>query len=135
MRRLLALSLIGLCAAGCERPAGKASPGGGGAAITHQQAMDLVNELPEVKAWAEAVQGRLGGNVVPVCSAEKTPQDCVAAGEPPHWIFYLGESHKTHRVLWNRFRVDAAGGAISVWDPFKGTYIPLDEWRNRFRAP
>jgi len=34
-------------------------------------------------------------------------------------------------ILWNRFRVDAKTGAVGVWDPFKGKYITLEQWRQK----
>ena len=132
MKRLLLSLLLALPVAGCERQdeAGGGSPSAGGRPVSVEQARQLLWKLPEVRAWARSVRSKSWGKVVPVSMVERTPSEA-AGGQRPGWVFYVGESHKGHTVLWNRFRVDAASGEISVWDPFYAAFKPLAEWRKK----
>ncbi len=101
--------------------------------LTRNQARNILWDLPEVAKWSNEVRDASGGKAVPVCKVERTPTDCESDGEKPVWIFKFDESYKDRTILWQRFRVDAVSGDVSVWDPFKGKFVPLTDWRNRFR--
>lgn len=47
--------------------------------------------------------------------------------------YYIGESHPTHDVLWNRFAINKKTSEIFVFDVESGDYIPLEEWRGKSR--
>lgn len=98
--------------------------------LTQEQARKILWDLPEVVKWSRDTSA---SKVRPVDKVERTPSDFKADGEKPAWRFYFGESHKDRTILWQRFQVDAVSGDVSVWAPFKGRYIPLADWRGKFR--
>ena len=101
--------------------------------LTRDQARKILWDLPEVVKWSNDVRDASGGKAVPVCKVERTPSDCEADGEKPAWIFKFDESHKDRTELWQRFQVDAVSGDVKIWNPFKGKFVPLAEWRGMFR--
>ena len=130
MKKLTFLLLAACIGAGCEKKPAEApsSPGQGRGRLGQEEAMQLIWKLPEVAVWSQRVESKSGGKVLPVCKAEHTPGDAAVGGRAV-WVFYFGESHKTHLVLWNRFEVDAHTGDIRVWNPLRDSYETLDRWR------
>ena len=97
-------------------------------------ALPAAQYLPEVADWSRRVRRRLG-SALPVCKAERTPEDCQQDGDDRlTWTFYFGEKQRKRIVFWRRFRVDAVSGEILVQDPGKNTYITLEEWRKANHA-
>lgn len=140
MRRVILLLALAACVAGCEKKstrgagASGGSGSGGGGLLSQDDAELVLWKLPEVDHWANNVRRRGRGKVRPVTAAERTPADCRADGDKRlTWQFYAGESHGTHMVMWNRFRVDAASGDIYVWDPLDDSYMTLVAWRRGHR--
>ncbi len=137
MRRVILLLALVACVAGCEKKSARGAGGsgsGGGGLLSQNDAERVLLKLPEMDYWANNVRRRGRGKVRPVTAAERTPADCRADGDKRlTWQFYVGESHDTHMVLWNRFRVDAASGDIYVWDPLDDSYTTLVEWRRGYR--
>ena len=101
--------------------------------LTREQARKILWDLPEVAKWSNEVRDAYGGKVVPVCKVERMPTDCKAEGKPAAWIFKFDQSHKDRTILWQRFRVDAVSGDVTIWNPYKGKFVPLSEWRGTFR--
>lgn len=128
---VLLASLVG-CSSGEDGSQKDSESSRNGSLLSRDQAEQILNELPEVIAWAKSVKSKSHGRVVPVCDAERTPSDFKADGKKPAWQFKLEMAYPDRAVLWQRFQVDAKSGDVSIWDPFKG-YIPIDDWRGRFR--
>ncbi|KAB2877438.1 hypothetical protein F9K33_16410 [bacterium] len=42
---------------------------------------------------------------------------------------YVGESHKTHNVRWETFRVSKTFTHIFVYDVSRDTFLPLSSWQ------
>ena len=101
--------------------------------LTRQEAERILDKTPEVIKWSDDVRRKYGGKVVPVCDVDRTPTDCEADGEKPAWIFKFYQSHKDRTILWQRFQVDAVSGDVTIWNPYKGRFVPLSEWRGKFR--
>jgi len=130
MRHLLCGMMIVLAAVGCrKRPARPASSAR--RLMTQLQAEGILRELPEIQAWSRRIKADSGGRIIPVCQAESGPKENAAEGRGRVWVFYFGQSDKQRTVLWNRFQVDAATGEVGVWDPFKGQFKSLAEWRHQ----
>ncbi len=94
--------------------------------IGESEAVDRVWALPEVRCWAERVARESDGKVRAVTMVEARPD---AATPDPAWLIYAGESHPTHFVRWQQFRVDARSGAVAVTDLTTGELISLADWR------
>ncbi len=135
MKKILVGSILMLYFVGCDRQDAKADSQADKpeSLLTRNQAMDILWDLPEVVKWSNDVKKVSGRKVRPVCKVERTPVDCEADGEKPAWSFYFGESHKTHTVLWQRFKVDAVSGDVTIWNPYKGKCVSLNEWRGMFQ--
>jgi hypothetical protein len=128
--------LIPALLAGCDREGGSNGPSGrgsgAGSEMTQRQAENLLMDLPEVRAWQKSVRAG-GDDFVPVLTAERGPEDFRAAGDPPAFVFRLAKTNDRQTITWNRFQVDAVDGQVAVWNPFRGEYVPLEQWRERFR--
>ena len=127
---LCLLALIGLIV-GCEKVGGS----GGGSRnqadrplLTSQEAYEILARLPEVKSW-------MAGAAEPIWGHERSPADCRAAGEKRlTWtIVFEDNDQGGQRVVWRRFRIDAANADIWVQDPLDDAYITLREWRRGYR--
>ncbi|MDY7010763.1 MAG: hypothetical protein SVV80_08435 [Planctomycetota bacterium] len=131
MKKVFIGSILMLCLVGCSGRDGDSSTDSDKPEplLTRDQARKILWDLPEVAKWSDEVRDASGGKVIPVCKVERTPSDFESAGEKPAWIFKFDQSHKDRTILWQRFQVDAVSGDVSVWDPFKGKYIPLTVWR------
>ncbi len=132
MRRLLLLLAI-LCVAGCQRRSASASAGSDKGLLSHEEAVQLLWRLPEISEWSRRVERRPFGRAMPVCTAEHTPYGPPVQGRRV-WVFFFGESDKNRVVLWNRFEVDAATGAVRVWNAATDSYDPLEEWRRALKG-
>ncbi|MCK4624288.1 MAG: hypothetical protein KAV00_03185 [Phycisphaerae bacterium] len=97
--------------------------------LTRNQAGKILDDLPEIVKWSNDVRNASGDKAVPVCKVDRTPVDCEADGEAPAWIFKFEQSYKNRTILWQRFRVDAVSGDVTIWNPYKGKFVPLSEWR------
>ena len=137
MKKLPLLLLLGVCVAGCERKgedgqSGERPASEGQGLLSREDARQLLWTLPEVTAWSNRVRRESRGKYMPIYNVERTPDDCRKAGDKRLvWIFCLEKQSSKEKVLWNRFQVDAASREIGVWDPFRGQYIPLAEWRQK----
>ena len=101
--------------------------------LTRNQAGRILDDLPEVVKWSNDVRKVSGGKAVPVCKVVRTTVDCEAEGEQPAWVFKFEQSYKDRTELWQQFRVDAVSGDVTIWNPYKGRFVPLSEWRGMFR--
>lgn len=139
MRRTMAMAgvlvisgVLGGVLAGCDDGAatGPSQAGLGPAPqapmIDESQAVDRVWALPEVRCWAERVGKVSDGKVRAVTMVEARPD---LNAPDPAWLIYAGESHPTHFVRWQQFRVDARSGAVAVTDLSTGELISLADWR------
>ncbi len=129
-RTLIIISAM-LVFAGCNRSDRSKPNSSGQGYLSREQAKKILWDLPEVVQWSNDVRRKHHGRTVPVCTVERTPTQCLDRAEKPAWIFYFGMSSPDETILWNRFRVDAKTGAVGVWDPFKGKYITLEQWRQK----
>lgn len=135
MKTVFIGSILMLCFVGCgrrdkdsQKDSDKHKP-----LLTRNQAEQILGKLPEVVKWSNDVRDASGGKGVPVCKVERTPADFKADGEKPAWIFKFDQSYKDRTILWQRFQVDAANGDVTIWNPYKGKFVPLAEWRDMFR--
>lgn len=94
-----------------------------GSALGEYEAFRRICLLPETIAWAARLKMVIRGEVRGIAYTELRPLDCGA------WVFYVGEDHETHTVLWNRFRVDAATSEMKVFDGTGQRFVSLREWR------
>jgi len=131
MKKILVGSILMLCFVGCGKQDAKADSQADKpkSQLTRNQAGTILDGLPEVVKWSNDVRKVSGGKAVPVCKVDRTPVDCEADGEKPAWIFKFYQSHKDRTELWQQFRVDAVSGDVTIWNPYKGKFVPLSEWR------
>ena len=87
------------------QPASSAS-----ASLTHDQAIGVVWNLPEVVRWRKLL-GKTKGEVRPIAYAELKPADGIDG-----WILYVGEDHDTHTALKDRYLVRERTREVLVWD-------------------
>jgi hypothetical protein len=99
--------------------------------LSQEEAMQALWQLPEVEQWADGVRSKSHGRTIPICIALDAPPDPASAGAPAAWVFDLAESRGSESIPWNRFRVDASTGAISVWDAGAECYLSVNLWRVR----
>jgi len=125
MRRILIGMFLTAGLLGCERTSGGGSSPSGSRGMTRQQAQQAVWRLPEVARWSENVRRKSLGRAIPACTVEQGP------AEGGGWVLSLWERHQRKQFMWNRFRVDADSGDITVWNPIQGRYMSLAEWRKR----
>ena len=93
------------------------------ATITQEQAMDAIYALPEVAQWSARVRK---AGAIPTCDTRLEETD--SGGVQPY-LFDLAESRGKRKLLWNRFRVDAVTGKISIYQMVTDEFIPIDLWR------
>ena len=133
MKRMAIILLAMIILVGCNNSNQSKQVSSDSEFIPRERAKKILWDLPEVVQWSNEVRRKYHGKVVPVCTVERTPKQCLDSGEKPAWIFYFGLSSPDETILWNRFRVDAQNGAVGVWDPFSGKYISLEQWRKKNR--
>ncbi len=92
--------------------------------ITNTDAFNKISNLPEVKAYFQKL-GEVEKGVKPVIREESDNPDGNNLFE-----YYVGESHTTHSVLWNRFAVNRRSGEVFVFNQEEGEYIPINKWRH-----
>lgn len=96
-----------------------------GPVLAEDQALGLVEQVPEVHAFIMQI-ARAKGGVKPAIRTEE-----VSVASSDRFVFAVQESHPTHTVTWNRFAVMKQGGAILVLDIDTGEFIPLALWRDK----
>lgn len=84
------------------------------------EAMDIIKSRPETMAFAERLE-----KVENVSIFMKVEG---GGSESEAYDIYVGESHPTHTVLWNRFRVNKLTKRVYVYDVGSDTYIPIEQW-------
>ncbi|MFH0799221.1 MAG: hypothetical protein V2A66_03460 [Pseudomonadota bacterium] len=90
-------------------------------------AFGKVQNLPEVQLFMAKVN-KAGNDVRPIIRQEESDASSGNLIE-----FYVGESHPTHNVLWNRFAVDKTTTQIFVFDAESGEYVSIEDWRNKLK--
>lgn len=135
MKKILIGSILMLCFVGCGKSNAKADSQADKPKpqLTRNQAIKILDGLPEVVKWSNDVRKVSGEKAVPVCKVVRTPTDCEADDEKPAWIFKFEQSYKNRTELWQQFRVDAVSGDVNIWNPYDGKFVPLDKWRGVFR--
>jgi hypothetical protein len=116
---IVALSVAPFLASGAIAQVTCPMPDGGSPEV--RQAVSLVGQLPELRAWAKA-------HSLPVAfSPELQPLErdgrCYLA-------LSVEASHKGRRELWHLFYVEPESRTILVLDPVSGEIIPLEQWRH-----
>ncbi len=98
----------------------------GTTSITREQAIAVINELPEIAAWHAYVKAQTAGEVGTVVTVnDKTPETFV---DQEYWSVSFYENQPQHRHRWQSFLVRLDGQEILVDSP-DGQYRSLDTWR------
>ncbi len=94
--------------------------------ITHEQAIAMVNELPEIAAWHAYVKAQTAGEVRTVLTLNSEAPETFVDQE--YWSVSFYENQPRHRHRWQSFFVRLDGQKILVDSP-DGKYRSLDTWR------
>jgi len=86
---------------------------------TAAKAAQIIASLPETRVF-EAELGQVGRKLVIM---DETGASSTA------FQFYVGEDAGDHTAIWNRFRVDRAIMAITVWVATDDNWVSLEDWR------
>lgn len=128
-RNLILVLLLSLAACS-ERPAAtpaassQAPPG-----ITANEAVAIVSELPEARAWAKYINDNTNGKTRAAMMVE--PQQPEAREGKYYWSVNYYENQPTHFHRWQTFMVRLDGKEILVDDVTTGEYRSLDDWRRK----
>jgi hypothetical protein len=96
-------------------------------AITKDQAVSIIFELPEIKAWSSYIERTTEGKVHGLIMTPS--EESVTIGGKQYWSVDFYESQPTHINRWESFLVSHLGKEILVDDIMDGA-ITLQEWRN-----
>ncbi len=132
MRITTALAVLFLGLVACtERPATApvTSKQEIAAGITANEAVAIISELPEAKAWAKYISDSTNGNVRAAMTV--LPEHPVIRGANKYWSVNYYENQPTHFHRWQTFMVSLDGKEILVDDVTTGEYLSLHEWREK----
>ncbi len=126
MRASLSIFAAMLLWAGCSRqpstpPPPPARP------ITIDEAVDIALDLPEVRAWSDAI-GPATGGVVHIFGMPMN-DDIYRINGREYWSVYVGEDHPDHVARKETFLIRLDGKEILVEDCVECRTLTLAEWR------
>jgi hypothetical protein len=121
--------LLGLAACS-ERPTNNpATSSEPSTAITADEAVAIVSELPEAKAWSKYLNDSTGGKVQAAMTVEPEHPETIEGKQ--YWSVNYYENQPTHFHRWQTFMVRLDGKEILVDDVTTGEYRSLEEWREK----
>jgi len=108
-------------------PAPSKAAGATDAALSRDQAAEMLMSLPELKAWSDAIEKRSGGKLHgAVIEYDPAPRDVEGK---PYYQFTFVENGEDAAQAWQSFLVPTQRGDILVEDDVSGELLTLDRWR------
>jgi hypothetical protein len=98
------------------------------ASTTKEQAVALIFELPEIKAWSRYIESTTGGKVH--ASIMVLPEEPRNIDGKQYWSVNFYENQTTHMSRWESFLVSLDSKEIMV-DDIADDVISLQEWRTK----
>lgn len=129
MRISFILLVLPLLLLGCPKQQQPQVVGSTSASITQEQAIAIVWDLPEIKAWTHYVEKKSEGKARPVLIAERQTPETMAGNK--YWAIGFYEDQTTYTHRWQSFLVRLDGKEILVDDVATGNYLGLLKWREK----
>lgn len=95
--------------------------------LTEVQAVEIISELPETKAWANYIERKTEGKVHAAIMTLAEGLKMVDGKQ--YWPVNFYESQSTHLHLWESFLVNIESKEVLVEDFTGGDAMSLQEWR------
>jgi len=109
------------------QPAPQASAPAQVAAMSREQAVQKLMELPELKRWADRIEQRSGGKQHGAL-LEPDPRPRAVNGQPYYQLTFVENGEESAQAIAS-FLVSHANGDILVEDDISGELLSLDKWR------
>ena len=123
------LILLPLLVFGCSEPSRQKAAAPSPAPITEEQAMAIVWELPEIKAWTRYIDEKTAGKVRATLMVDPQRPENIRGNK--YWAVGFYENQPTHVHRWQTFLVRLDGKEILVDDLVTGDYMDLQKWREK----
>lgn len=96
--------------------------------ISKDRAVEVVWQLPEVRAWAESVEKQSKGKAH---GASKIDDDPEVVDGKRYWSVTCFVDHPDHINRWHTFLIRLDGKEILADSPASGDFTTLELWRLR----
>lgn len=122
--------LLVLALAGCDWRLGGSNlpPPARPVRVSEEQAKKSVIELPETVAYAQQSASQTNGGKVRT-KVFMFPESTATVNEDPFWVIDILNERDESSKLWQRFKINAVNGEITVWNSLSDEYENLDQWQ------
>jgi len=118
--------IVDLSSVSCGAPAAGHSKASG---LTKAQAVKLVLDLPEVRAWGTFIRAHTNDRVRGAVMVPSEAPDRI--GDRDFWVVGFGENQPERFHPWQYFAVNAATGEVFLLGNGRQRFWSLSEWRKK----